>query len=70
MVTESRPPMAGSSARSRRPVPNATASGTHSANTDRAMVPQGTGAFFGLTTSASHSGTTPPTQSGTAIRAP
>jgi hypothetical protein len=44
--------------------------GTHSASTARAMVPHGTGAFFGRITSASHSGTTSLSQSGTAIRAP
>src|SRR5487761_123813 len=50
--------MAGSSASSRRPVANPTASGTHSASTARAIVAHGTGAFLGRITSASHSGTT------------
>ena len=50
---ESSAPRAGSSASSRRPVANATASGTHTANTARAIVPQGMGAFLGRTTSVS-----------------
>ena len=62
--------MAGSSASSRRPVANATAIGTHSASTARAIVPHGTGAFFGRITSASHSGTTSSAQSGTPSRPP
>ena len=68
IMIESSAPRAGSSASSRRPVANATAIGTHTANTARAIVPHGTGAFFGRTTSASQSGTTPPIHSGTASR--
>ncbi len=70
IVTDSSPPMAGSSASSRRPVANPTAIGTHSASTASAIAPHGTGAFFGRITSASQSGTTPLSQSGTASRAP
>ena len=70
IVTDSSPPMAGSSASSRRPVANPTAIGTHSASTARAIVAHGTGAFFGRITSASHSGTTSLSQSGTAVAGP
>ena len=70
IMTDSSAPMAGSIARSRRPVANATAIGTHTASTARTIVAQGHGAFFGRTTSASHSGTASLSQSGTVRRAP
>jgi hypothetical protein len=49
-------------------VANATAIGTHTASTISTIDPHGTGAFFGRITSASHSGTTSPSQSGTVSR--
>ena len=70
IMIDSSPPMAGSSASSCRPVANATAIGTQSASTARAIVPHGTGTLLGRTTSASQSGTTPISQSGTPSRAP
>src|ERR1700759_2758504 len=62
-MTENSAPRAGNSASSRRPVTNATASGTHTASTSSTIDPQGTGTFFGRITSASQSGTTPLSQS-------
>jgi hypothetical protein len=70
IMIDSSPPIAGSSASSCRPVANATAMGTHSASTARTIVPHGTGTFLGRATSASQSGTTPISQSGTPSRAP
>jgi hypothetical protein len=69
-MTASSPPIAGSRPSSRRPVANPAAIGTHSARTARAIAAQGIPAFFGRITSASHSGTTLLSQSGTASRVP
>jgi hypothetical protein len=70
IITDTSPPMAGNRRRSRRPVANPTAIGTHTASTASVIVAQGTGTFFGRMISASHCGTMPLSRSGTARRAP
>src|ERR1700758_1909509 len=64
------PPIAGSSPTMRCPVMTPAASGTQIASTARSMVPHGGGTFAGRITSASQSGATPLSQSGTVLTRP